>query len=84
MILFEREDRFASKLQAAPVAKKNPYKLVMLDSFRKIYDPFNQEIKGVTGGGINPDDDAFDYEANPADPSNPQKKVQIASIASVQ
>lgn len=56
----------------------------MLDAFRKICDPFDKEIAGVTGGGINPDDDSFDYEANPADPSKPQKKVQIASIATAQ
>ena len=51
--------------------KKNPYKLVMLDAFRQIADPFGVEIKGTTGAGVTQEDNAFDFEPNPAQPTQP-------------
>ena len=44
----------------------------MLDSFRKICDPFEVEIKGSTGAGVFEEDtNSFDYESNPSEPSKP-------------
>ena len=77
----DRRDAVVGIVQGQPKPKSNPYKLVMLDAFRLICDPFNKEISGKTGGGINAEDDSFDYEANPAEPENPQKQVKIASYA---
>ena len=63
----------------------NPYKESLLNCFRDIEDPFGIEIMGQTGGAsfdqdqINSNDGKFfDYMQNPAEPSQPQKKVQIS------
>jgi len=58
----------------------------MLDAFRQISDPFGVEISGETGAGVRDLEEgkqSFDYEANPAEPSRPQKKVMIASYESL-
>lgn len=80
----ERNAAMIGIAQGQPKPKSNPYKLVMLDAFRNICDPFGKEISGKTGGGINADDDSFDYEANPAEPEKPRRQVQIASYAGLQ
>ena len=51
--------------------------MALLDSFRAIEDPFGIEIIGQTGGAnfdeeqIDQSQQFFDYEKNPAEPSQP-------------
>ena len=62
----------------------NPYKESLLNAFRKIEDPFGIEILGQTGGANFTDTSQtsgfFDYEQNPAEPTKPQKKVEISQF----
>ena len=63
-------------------SKNLPYKNLMLEAFRLAYDPFSVEIKGETGGGIG-NSESFDYEPNPSDPANPQKKCDVSEYGNV-
>ena len=50
----------------------NPYKRTMLAIFSGIQDPFEIEIVGNAAGESG---SKFDYEQNPAEPSQPQKEI---------
>ena len=63
-------------------SKNLPYKNLMLEAFRLAQDPFDVEIQGKTGAGID-DADSFDYAPNPADPENPQKKANVSEYANI-
>lgn len=46
------------------------YKANLLQMYKEMNDPFNIEFVG----------DKFDYEKNPADPSNPQKELEVSKF----
>lgn len=82
----DKEESAMSRSIAELEGKKNPLKVAMLDAFRQISDPFGVEISGETGAGVRNLEEgklSFDYEANPAEPSRPQKSVKIASYESL-
>lgn len=80
-----RDQSAMSRSIAELEGKSNPLKVAMLDAFRQISDPFGVEISGETGAGVRDLDGklSFDYEANPAEPSRPQKEIKIASYESL-
>ena len=48
------------------------YKANFLQIYKEMEDPFGIEFLG----------EKFDYEKNPADPSNPQKELEISTFKS--
>lgn len=70
------EDELNTRMLIELDPDTNPYKMSLLESFRKIQDPFGIEIIGQTGGANfdeqqidQPDEPFFDFEKNPAEPS---------------